>query len=101
MITPRRMMGSLTACRWRCGGDRLTRSERSIMNRPKHRTPTHGAFTGKLACRTSFLRWKLVGALLATVTSGFGDTVYLRSGEKLIGKIITDERAKLVIKSQA
>jgi putative salt-induced outer membrane protein YdiY len=45
----------------------------------------------------AMLLWLLVGF---PAPSG-ADTVHLRSGEKLIGKIITDERTKVVINSQA
>jgi putative salt-induced outer membrane protein YdiY len=47
-------------------------------------------------------RWaNTVAFLLASVAIARADTVYLRSGEKLIGKVISDEKAKVVIKSVA
>jgi putative salt-induced outer membrane protein YdiY len=39
--------------------------------------------------------------LLALSTTALADTVYLLSGEKLIGKIVTNEKTKVVVKSQA
>lgn len=47
-------------------------------------------------------RWaNTVAFLLASAAIAQADTVYLRSGEKLIGKVISDEKAKVVIKSEA
>lgn len=40
-------------------------------------------------------------ALAATLAVARADTIYLRGGEKLIGKVIADEKAKVVIKSEA
>src|SRR5262245_15152598 len=52
-------------------------------------------------CRARLLLPPVVLALVANVGPAVADTVHLRSGEKLIGKVITDEKDKLVIKSQA
>ena len=38
--------------------------------------------------------------LLALSALARADTIYLRGGEKVIGKVITDERTKVVIESQ-
>jgi hypothetical protein len=42
----------------------------------------------------------MLGFLFSFVAFAEADTVYLRSGEKVIGKIISDEKKKLVIKSE-
>jgi len=39
-------------------------------------------------------------AVLASLVSARGDTVYLRGGEKLVGKIVVNERNNVVIQSQ-
>jgi hypothetical protein len=42
----------------------------------------------------------VAAVLLAATATVRADTVYLRGGEKLIGKVVTDEKTKIVIKSQ-
>ena len=46
-------------------------------------------------------RLATLAVLLASLAIAHADTIYLSSGEKVIGKVITDERAKVVIQSQA
>src|SRR5262245_18808991 len=47
------------------------------------------------------LRAAVVVALLPVTAAVRADAVYLRGGEKLIGKVVSDQKAKVVIKSQA
>ena len=47
-------------------------------------------------------RWtNTIALLLVPAAIARADTVYLRGGEKLIGKVISDEKAKVVIRSAA
>ena len=39
--------------------------------------------------------------MLGALALARGDTIYLRSGEKLIGKVVSDEKMKVIIKSEA
>jgi putative salt-induced outer membrane protein YdiY len=43
----------------------------------------------------------VAAVLLAATAAAHADTIYLRGGEKLIGKVVSDEKTKVVIKSQA